>query len=90
MTIKCLTDKQKNFVIYHYHKKSMNQKQLAQELNVSERTINRVLIAYGLATPVARIKGEAHQVMQLLAKNQLDIKSLKALLKHSLGGCYVE
>ena len=66
MTVKCLNETQKNFVIKAYQAKHKSQKELAEYLNVSERTINRVLIEAGLATPVARIKGEAYQVMQLL------------------------
>ncbi len=68
MTVKCLNDVQKNFVIKAYQAKHKTQKELATYLNTSERTINRVLIEYGLATPVARIKGEAYQVMQVLKK----------------------
>ncbi len=68
MSVKCLSDVQKNFVIKAYQAKHKSQKELAQYLDVSERTINRVLIEAGLATPVARIKGEAYQVMQLLKK----------------------
>ncbi len=68
MSVKCLSDVQKNFVIKAYQAKHKSQKELAQYLDVSERTINRVLTEAGLATPVARIKGEAYQVMQLLKK----------------------
>lgn len=66
MSVKCLNEAQKNFVIKAYQAKHKTQKELSIYLNVSERTINRVLIEAGLATPVARIKGEAYQVMQLL------------------------
>ena len=68
MSVKCLNETQKNFVIKAYQAKHKSQKELAEYLKVSERTINRVLIEAGLATPVARIKGEAYQVMQVLKK----------------------
>ena len=45
-------------LIYNLRKENnMTQKELAENYNTSERTINRVLVEYGLATPVARIKG---------------------------------
>ena len=68
MSVKILNEAQKNFVIKAYQAKHKTQKELSIYMNVSERTINRVLIEYGLATPVARIKGEAYQVMQVLKK----------------------
>ena len=68
MTVKCLTQAQKDLIVHWYQKKIYNQKELAKNYNTSERTINRVLVEYGLATPVARIKGEAYQVMQVLKK----------------------
>lgn len=79
--VKCLTDVQKNFVIKAYQAKHKTQKELAQYLDVSERTINRVLVEAGLATPVARIKGEAHQVMQLLKKYGVDYAMLNRVLQ---------
>ena len=68
MSVKCLTQAQKDQIVLWYQKKIYNQKELAKNYNTSERTINRVLIEAGLATPVARIKGEAYQVMQVLKK----------------------
>ena len=68
MTVKCLTKNQKDMIVFWYQKKIYNQKELAKNYNTSERTINRVLVEYGLATPVSRIKGEAYQVMQVLKK----------------------
>ena len=83
MTVKCLTQDQKYSLITLYKNKLFNQKQLAERFNTSERTVNRVLIEAGLATPVARIKGEAYHVMQLLKKYGLDKDSLTSLL-HTL------
>ena len=81
MTVKCLTKAQKDMIVFWYQNKMFNQKELAEKYQTSERTINRVLIEYGLATPVARIKGEAYHVMQLLKKHSLDLNSLKKMLE---------
>jgi len=81
MSVNCLNETQKNFVIKAYQAKHKSQKELAKYLEVSERTINRVLIEAGLATPVARIKGEAYHIMQLLKKyNITTAKELEPLL----------
>lgn len=81
MSVKCLDKHQKNYIGFFYKNKKANQKQLAEQFNVSERTINRVLNEMGLATAVPRIKGEAYQVMQLLKKHGMDIQTLKNLLE---------
>ena len=81
----CLTQPQKDSIVTLYQNKTMTQKQLAYCFNVSERTINRVFIAAGIATPVARIKGEAYQVMQLLKKYNVNLSTLKTLLENIYG-----
>lgn len=81
MTVKCLPQAKKDLLVTWYRNKVYNQKELAEKLNTSERTINRVLVEYGLATPVARIQGEAYHVMQLLKKHGMDLNSLKKLLE---------
>jgi predicted adenine nucleotide alpha hydrolase (AANH) superfamily ATPase len=81
MSVKCLTKAQKDLIVFWYQNKIYCQKELAERTNTSERTINRVLVEYGLATPVARIKGEAYHVMQLLKKHGMDLNSLKNLLE---------
>ena len=85
MGIPCLTQNQKDSIVSLYLGKVMSQKELALRFNVSERTINRVFIAAGIATPVARIKGEAYQVMQLLKKYNLNYSTLKTLLENLYG-----
>ena len=80
MPVKCLTKAQKDLIIFWYKNKMFNQKELAERSLTSERTINRVLIEAGLATPVARIKGEAYHVMQLLKSYGLDLNELKTVL----------
>ena len=46
---------------------------------------DEMFIAAGIATPVARIKGEAYQVMQLLKKYNLNYSTLKTLLENLYG-----
>lgn len=84
MSVKCLTQAQKNLIVHWYKNKIYSQKELAQKMTTSERTINRVLVEYGLATPVARIKGEAYQVMQLLKKYGIDYITLEQIIKGKL------
>ena len=81
MTVKCLTQAQKDLIAHWYKNKIYSQKELAEKMATSERTINRVLVEYGLATPVARIKGEAYQVMQLLKKYGVDYATLNRVLQ---------
>ena len=85
MSVQCLDQPQKDAIISLYQNKVMNQKELAFHCNVSERTINRVFIEAGIATPVARIKGEAYQVMQLLKKYNVNYSTLKTLLERIYG-----
>ena len=80
MTVRCLTQPSKNQILDLYKRKLMNQKELAEYFNVSERTINRVFIEAGVATPVKRIQEEAYQVMQLLKKFNVDYHTLNLLL----------
>ena len=81
MSVRCLTKAQKDLIVFWYQNKMFTQKELAERANTSERTINRVLIEYGLATPVARIKGEAYQVMQLLKKYGVDYDTLNRVIQ---------
>ena len=85
MSVQCLEQPQKDSIISLYQNKVMNQKELAFRFNVSERTINRIFIEAGIATPVARIKGEAYQVMQLLKKYNVNYSTLKTLLENTYG-----
>lgn len=85
MPVPCLNQSQKDSIVSLYQNKVMTQKELAHRFNVSERTINRVFIAAGIATPVARIKGEAYQVMQLLKKYNVNYSTLKTLLENIYG-----
>lgn len=83
--VKCLTYEQKISLITLYKLKARTQKELSKEYGVSERTINRVLIEAGIATPVARIKGEAYQAMQLLKKYNMSVSMLRSALRTLYG-----
>ena len=85
MSVQCLEQPQKDLIISLYQNKVMNQKDLAVSFNVSQRTINRIFIEAGIATPVARIKGEAYHVMQLLKKYNVNLSTLKTLLENIYG-----
>lgn len=84
MSVKCLSEHQKKYIEYFYLRKLKNQKELSEHFRVSERTINRVLIERGLATPVARLKGEARQVMQLLKKHNITYAMLTQMIRKEL------
>lgn len=81
MAVKCLTDRQKQMIILCYTRDKCQLKEMAENFDVSARTIQRVLIEAGIATPVERIKGEAYHVMQLLKKHRLDKESLERMLE---------
>ena len=80
MTVRCFTQVQKDTIVDQYQRKIMSQKELALFYNTSERTINRILIEYGVATPVERIKGEAYHTMKLLERYKITLPLLNSIL----------
>lgn len=80
MPIKSLTDAQKTCIIEVYQDKNLTQKEIAQCMGTSQRTINRVLVEAGLLTPVPRIQAEAYTVMQVLKKHGIDPSKLDQTL----------
>ena len=80
MSVKSISSPIKDEIVVAYRAKTLNQLELAQFFNTSPRTINRILEERGLATPVARIKGEAYQAMQLLKQYGLTVGDLKTML----------
>lgn len=80
MTVKILHDDRKKDIVEKYKTKQHTIAALATSYGVSTRTIGRILEEAGLATPVPRLKGEAHLVMQLLKKNGLDLQGLTDLI----------
>jgi DNA-binding XRE family transcriptional regulator len=81
MTVRCVSKAQKDLIAFWYREKMLSQKQLADRVGVSERTINRILVEYNLATPHQRIKGEAYRVMQALARYNISIDTLNLILE---------
>lgn len=85
MKVKCLTAFEKDAIISLYQRKESTQKELAEMYDVSERTINRVFIEAGLATPVARLKGEGYHAVKLMEKYQITLTDLTDLLVAKYG-----
>ena len=80
MTVKKLTNKQKEAVVIIYDSKTRTIKEIAEFLGVSSRTIGRVLEEAGLMKPVARLQAEAKTVMTLLYKHKITVQQLETLL----------
>jgi AraC-like DNA-binding protein len=80
VTVKCLTEAQKDAAVAYYKSNVLNLKEIAQCFGTSPRTISRVLQERGLATPVPRLKGEAYQAVQLMKEYDLSIPGLKTVL----------
>lgn len=72
VTVKSLSEFEKNQIVAAYQAKDRTLKQLAGAFYTSPRTIGRVLEERGLATPVPRLKGEAHKVMEMLKFHGID------------------
>ena len=83
LTVKCLHASEKDAIVHAYTLKTLNLLELAKFFNTSTRTIGRVLEERGLATPVPRLKGEAHQVMRILHAYGLNADTLVAALERN-------
>lgn len=75
-----LTQAQKDAVITIYKAKTKSITEMAKLLNVSTRTIGRVITEAGLALPVQRLQGEAAQVMRLLYQHKISLQQLEELI----------
>lgn len=80
MAVKCISAAAKADIIALYRSKALSQREIAKNYAISERTIHRIIVEAGLATPVARIKGEAYNVMKLLKSYNMGLKELAAML----------
>lgn len=69
MTVSKLTDAQKQLIRVNYTNKRMNITEMAKALEVSTRTIGRVLDELDLPSPAPRLKGEAYKVMEVMKKH---------------------
>jgi DNA-binding XRE family transcriptional regulator len=73
----------KNIVIHQFQNRKalgLNQKMIAQRVNISERSVKRILDEAGLATAVPLIKGEARQTMYLLKAYEVNMAQLHEML----------
>lgn len=80
MTVKSIPAEYKETICKAYTDKLMTITELAEWYSTSARTIGRVLEERGLATPVPRLKGEAHQVMLLLKKHDISYSRLCTII----------
>ncbi len=80
MTVRVLSQSQKDLIVTWYKQKIYTVSQLAKQYKTSTRTIGRVLEEAGLATPVPRLKGEAYQAMQVLKAYNMNVEQLKRAL----------
>lgn len=71
ITVKCVSETVKDQIVYHYKTRQYQNKEIAEAFSVSPRTVNRVLEERGLATPVARLKGEAYRIMKAIESADL-------------------
>ena len=81
MTVKKLNSAGKSEVLKMYFSKEYTLTEIAFMLEVSRRTVGRVIIEAGLATPVPRLQGEAYQAMKILNKYDISVSKLEDLLK---------
>jgi transposase-like protein len=81
MKVRCFTELEKDEIILDYTSKRYTVTELAEGWDVSRRTINRVLEERGVPSPVPRLQGEAHQVMQILDRHCLSADTLEERLE---------
>lgn len=80
MTVKCLTQEQKDSIVFLYSAHQMEQIHIATRVGTSARTVNRVLNERGLLTAVPQIKADAYNVMQVLKKHGIQASELDKIL----------
>lgn len=80
MAIICLDEFQKDLIVRWYSNK-ISIVEIADLMKVSPRTIGRVLVERGFATPVPRLQEEAAGVMKLLKKYNVDPRDLEGILQ---------
>lgn len=76
MAVNKLTQAQKEMIRLNYTSKRMNITEMAKTLEVSTRTIGRVLDELDLPSPAPRLKGEAYNVMQVMKKHGITADKL--------------
>jgi hypothetical protein len=80
-TVKCFTEARKDSLVSFYKTGQYKIIDLAALFNTSTRTIGRVLVERGLATPVPRLKGEAYHVMKTLEAHGIKPEQLEQVIQ---------
>lgn len=80
MTVKILTQAQKDAVVTIFNAKTRTQKEIAGFLRCSERTINRVLNEAGVAPVKETMTASAKRVMTLLYENKITVEQLEKIV----------
>lgn len=61
-----LTDRQKEMIVLNYQHKRKTMREMAEILEVSPRTIGRVLTEHGLAGPITKVRENAAKFMKIM------------------------
>lgn len=83
ITVKSLTEDQKDSIVMVYLEKTSTMKYIAKIFNTSTRTIGRVLAERGYLTPTTQLKADAARVMKLLDYRGIDYTTLLTILDKS-------
>jgi len=67
MSKRKLTDAQKDMIVLNFQHKRMTISKMAETLEVSTRTIGRVLTEAGLAGPITQVRENAAKFMKIMA-----------------------
>ena len=79
MTVQCLSMTQKVDVV-NMHNMGWTQKEMAEYLGTSERTIRRVLAEANVITPTERVDAEVRKIKRIMAKYGITVDTLDATL----------
>lgn len=84
MTVQCLSMTQKVLVV-NMHNMGWTQKDMAEYLGTSERTIRRVLTEANVITPTERVDAEVRKIKRIMAKYGITVDTLDLALSQVVG-----
>lgn len=84
MTVQCLSMTQKVDVV-NMHNMGWTQKEMAEYLGTSERTIRRVLAEANVITPTERVDAEVRKIKRIMAKYGITVDTLDLVLSQVVG-----
>lgn len=84
MTVQCLTVSQKVDVV-NMNKMGWTQKDMAEYMGTSERTIRRVLAEANVITPTERVDAEVRKIKRIMAKYGITVDTLDLVLSQVVG-----